>query len=544
MMKRLALLFLAAALPVLAAKTTVCTVTVNSSDERDTFRRYLPESDYEFVELVEHGRTDWLDSACRRGVQCDVLIVSGHFAGTEFYSSRFDAKETLPVDEIERVQCSQSCPGLFGKLKEVYLFGCDTLKPEPVKSASPEIIRGLMRSGVGRAEAESFARALSDRYGESSRGLMRRVFPDVPVIYGFSSLAPYGRVAGPMLSRYFEAGAAGEVGRGEASARLLSLFGPASMTVTSGMRASEANADYRAEACRFVDDRDPLALKVANAGRILGDEMPRMRMSFDRVEKFFASLGEDARRDAGVTRVLAQIAADDAARQRFLGAVHDTEDPALRTRMIALARQLEWLSAESRDAELVRMIHDVMATPSMGFGEVDLICTLNKDRELDAGLRQLESTQQAQTAAQAAALACLGSEPGRERVLRALASSDEQEVQIAQAFLRHRPLTDSAQIRSLAYGVARMSSTGAQARAIETLARQRIEDNEVRQELLRVYAKTSSVNVQRAVAEVFLRSGVPAEERPRILSTLRQHRLRSGSAGDTIDTLVGQLQPR
>src|SRR2546423_11999330 len=93
---------LAAALPALAAKTTVGTVTVNSAEERDAFRKYLPEDRFEFIELVERGRPEWLAAACRRGVHCDVLLVSGHFAGTEFYSSRFDAAETLPVDEIER----------------------------------------------------------------------------------------------------------------------------------------------------------------------------------------------------------------------------------------------------------------------------------------------------------------------------------------------------------------------------------------------------------------------------------------------------------
>lgn len=84
-----------------AQKSTVCTITVNSADERDAFRKYLPEDKYEFVELVERGRPDWLASACHKGVQCDVLVVSGHFAGTEFYSSKFDVSESLPIAEIE-----------------------------------------------------------------------------------------------------------------------------------------------------------------------------------------------------------------------------------------------------------------------------------------------------------------------------------------------------------------------------------------------------------------------------------------------------------
>src|SRR5690606_4495191 len=159
-----------------AEKQTVCTITVNSADEREVFRASLPADRFDFVELVERGRRDWLRSACARGVRCDVLVVSGHFAGTEFYSSRPGMDESLRVDEIERAQCSDACPGLFGGLKEVYLFGCDSLKPEPVKD-----------------------------HGEASRDVMRRLFAGTPVIYGFTSLAPYGRVAGPMLRRHFAA---------------------------------------------------------------------------------------------------------------------------------------------------------------------------------------------------------------------------------------------------------------------------------------------------------------------------------------------------
>ena len=44
------------AVPVVeAAPKTVCTVTINSPDERDTFQRFLPPDQYRFVELVQRG---------------------------------------------------------------------------------------------------------------------------------------------------------------------------------------------------------------------------------------------------------------------------------------------------------------------------------------------------------------------------------------------------------------------------------------------------------------------------------------------------------
>ncbi len=48
------------------------------------------------VVLVERGRPDRLGSARRRGVSCDVLIVSGHFDdGTEFHTDRHDVMDAL-----------------------------------------------------------------------------------------------------------------------------------------------------------------------------------------------------------------------------------------------------------------------------------------------------------------------------------------------------------------------------------------------------------------------------------------------------------------
>ena len=74
-----------------------CTITVNSADEKETFRRYLPESKYRFVELVERGRPDWLALACRAGVSCDVLVISGHYdGGTDFFRTSWRPANSCP----------------------------------------------------------------------------------------------------------------------------------------------------------------------------------------------------------------------------------------------------------------------------------------------------------------------------------------------------------------------------------------------------------------------------------------------------------------
>src|SRR4051812_8958981 len=158
----------------IAAPKTVCTITVNSPDEKEMFRRSLPPGDYQFEELVERGRKDWLASACQQQIQCDALIISGHFdGGEEFYTDRLDASEYLTVEEMERASCSDSCPGVFANLKEVYLFGCNTLKPEPHQAAGDEIVRSLLRGGQSPADAARVAALLGERHAESNRDRMR-----------------------------------------------------------------------------------------------------------------------------------------------------------------------------------------------------------------------------------------------------------------------------------------------------------------------------------------------------------------------------------
>ena len=102
--------------------------------------------------------------------------------------------------------------GLFAQLKEVYLFGCNTLQTDPRHVASGEVLRSLLRDGRTPADAEHTAARLSERYGQSNRDRLRHVFNGVPVLYGFSSKAPLGRAAGPLLDRYFQTAPAGEVG--------------------------------------------------------------------------------------------------------------------------------------------------------------------------------------------------------------------------------------------------------------------------------------------------------------------------------------------
>jgi hypothetical protein len=209
--------------------------------------------------------------------------------------------------------------------------------------------------------------------------------------------------------------------------------------------------------------------------------------------------------------------------------------------MIALARSVGWLSAAQRQAELGQTIVDVLARRSMGFGDVELVCTLNADRALDGVRSELRDPPDLLHApAQSAGLACLGSDAARSRVLRLLASGNEGDVQLAQAYLRHRPITDAAELRVLAATIAAMKPGPAQVRALDTLGRMHVADAKVLDALAALFARTPSLAVQRAIAEAFLRSD-PAAAKPGVAKLFRMHRLRSPDGEDLIDVLVRRL---
>jgi hypothetical protein len=538
----------AAAEPALPPLRTVCTITVNSADEKEAFRRHLPESQNRFVELVERGRPDWLSSACRAGVRCDVLIVSGHFDGAnEFFADDPVVRENLTVDELERVSCSESCPTLFEQLKEVYLFGCNTLNPQPLGGTGREVMHSLVRDGLSRQEAEQYLRGLGQRLGESSRDRMRDVFPDVPLIYGFASFAPLGPVAGETLERFFRAGGAQDVGQGRRSARLLGQFSAFGLAAASGVVASEPQAAARRDMCEFADDRRSDAQRLAFIHRLLQRPMAAVHLHVERIERTLERLDDATRARPEVALRLDAIANDFGARSRFLAFARDSSLHE-RVRLLDLGRGLGWLSDEHRWRELGVMLTELQARSSIGPGEIDLACTLNRSRDLDGAYsRQLAASND--SVAQAALRACLGSSSARSQTLAGLASPMLDDVQAAQAYLRHHPISDAAELRTVAEAITEMAPSEAQARAVESLGRLYLSDLTVLQRLVQLYGRTPSPAVQGAIAGTLLRAdplvirSVNSDDRASLLRLLREQR-RPGQAGQAmVDALIRQLEP-
>jgi hypothetical protein len=87
-----------------------------------------------------------------------------------------------------------------------------------------------------------------------------------------------------------------------------------------------------------------------------------------------------------------------------------------------------------------------------------------------------------------------------------------------------------------------MTAAPAQVRALEALARQRMADPQSLQEIARLFPLARSLQVQRAIADILIRSDTKGLERAELARTLRQHRLRSPDGSDVIDMLIRVLQ--
>lgn len=267
------------------AKYQVCSVTINSNDEIEAFKNFLPERDFEFHELspitgsasagvVEAARVrnHYLKPYCARKQRCDVLIISGHFGGTFTGTANF----TLSLDDMNSLSCSSACDGIFGAPKEVFLFGCNTLAGKTKDSRTPrEYVQVLIEHGYSANEARQISNLRYGPTGGTFIDSMQRVFNRTPKIYGFDSISPRGSTDAQFLKNYFK-----EMGdykthldgiqmNSPTNALLKKAFRYSSFLETSGRDSSE-----RSIMCDILDPALPTVKKVALFETAMNGEAP------------------------------------------------------------------------------------------------------------------------------------------------------------------------------------------------------------------------------------------------------------------------------
>ena len=190
-----------------SAKYQVCSITINSSDEIEAFKEFLPAQDFDFVELLPQALNEkqdhsshWFDMACEQDYHCDILVISGHFGGTFFGKSGY----SLPTELMEEKSCQNKCQGILSGVKEIFLFGCNTLADKTKDNRTySDYLQVLLEDGMARETAE---RVVAARYSPLETPFYKRmnfIFSGSRVIYGFDQLSPLGKDIRRPLRAYF-----------------------------------------------------------------------------------------------------------------------------------------------------------------------------------------------------------------------------------------------------------------------------------------------------------------------------------------------------
>lgn len=190
-------------------KFTVCSITINSDNEKKVFESQVKKYPKKFnpvVELTmmgteEEDGDDWFDMACKSGLRCDQLVISGHFGGSFFG----DSKKELSMEQLESKGCSRTCDGILAQPYEVFLFGCNTLASKEQDHRTPaQYLQVLLRDGIPRQQAEMVVESRYGATGDDFKSSMQRAFHgDSKQLYGFDSVGPSGKNVEGFLKNYF-----------------------------------------------------------------------------------------------------------------------------------------------------------------------------------------------------------------------------------------------------------------------------------------------------------------------------------------------------
>lgn len=189
-------------------KKTICAITINSSEEMNLFQDKISK-DKNFNEIIEltnmvnNDSNDWFKNACESQINCDVLLISGHFAGKFFGESN----KSLSLNTLEYTSCNNTCNNLLTHPKEVFLLGCNTLATRAKDHRSPEEYYRVLTEdeGMNPQEASTIVELRYGVFGIDNKARMIAVFnKQSKQLYGYSSVGPSGKNVKTMLAKYLE----------------------------------------------------------------------------------------------------------------------------------------------------------------------------------------------------------------------------------------------------------------------------------------------------------------------------------------------------
>jgi hypothetical protein len=360
------------------------------------FKDRLPASDFEVLDLSPHLQpmaspasgeramhASWLFDLCRPDLRCDVVVYSAEFAGT-FFGAYGTA---LRLGDMEEASCQARCDGLFHAPREVFLLGCNTLATKDQDRRSPEeYLQVLLDHGFDRVTAERVVEMRYGPLGPSFRESIRRVFMDVPRVYGFASVAPSGEHSAPLLERYFQS--KGDYRRWlehvdrdtDRNAELLAAFRATGLVQTTGLTQTEPAAADRRLICRLYDEREPVRDRLW----IILDLMARPDfLAFLPTLQVFIDRHPPETLAADERHLFEEVQRFASARDEVLRLVHELGVSALQLELAHTALHLGWLTPATFRALAVEVARTLLARP-LTDEVVDIMCEIRRHEALGA----------------------------------------------------------------------------------------------------------------------------------------------------------------
>lgn len=174
----------------------ICSITMNSGDEISYIRKKLNEDKkFKFIELsVLNQNPNWFEYSCYENQKesCDILLISGHFAGYFWGSS---TPNLLLKSHLENVVCQNLGSNLFSNLKGVFLFGCNTAVEKGTnfnKAKYNLYLKERLLDNFSINEAMKIAESLYCPTNLGTAQYFSSLFYSSPFIYGFSGKSPKG----------------------------------------------------------------------------------------------------------------------------------------------------------------------------------------------------------------------------------------------------------------------------------------------------------------------------------------------------------------
>lgn len=350
-------------------------------------------SDFEVIDLSPHllpaaapaearaeGHSSWLFDLCRPDLRCDMVVYSAEFAG------RFFGAYGIPLGlaEMEEASCQVRCDGLFHTPREVFLLACNTLATKDQDHRSPaDYLDVLLGHGFDRATAERVVETRYGPLGPSFREALRRVFMDVPALYGFTSVAPSGAYTAPLLERYLRTKGdyrqwLERADRAGPNVELLAAFRGTGLVQATGLRPGEPAAADRDIVCRLYDEREPVEQRL----RVVQRLMTRTDfLSFLPTIQIFVDRHPPQSLSGSESRIFEEIRRSEVARDQVLRLVHDLGESVLQLELAHTARHLGWMTPEEFRVLALSTAHALLRRP-LTSEVVDIMCEIPRHESL------------------------------------------------------------------------------------------------------------------------------------------------------------------